>query len=122
MMALNADYLCLYSVNVETGKIIDYAVQKEYDHCLPSQSGKDFFLFGKEKGKAFVYMEDLPLYKQRFTRKTILEEIQEHGEFKLALRLILTDTPRNATLKIVPLREDGIDKLFVVVRLWQERQ
>ena len=51
-----------------------------------------------------------------------LDAIREKGAFTLSYHLMIRDRARKVTLKIVPFREDGVEKLLASVRAWRDRQ
>ena len=122
IMALNEDYLSLYTIDADTGSYVEYVSADSYQALGLGRTGDDFFRQGIVEGKRVLFPEDLPLFLRSFSRERIMEEIRQKGEFQLTYRLVIREKPRKVTLKIAPFRENGTDKLFASVRAWRTRK
>ena len=121
VMALSDGYMTLYTVDIDTGRYLEYSSTDDYDTLGLAKEGDDFF--GQsiiDAGKIF-YPEDLPDFKKQFTPENIMREIREQGSFKIQYRLMIGGAPRPVTLKAALFREGEEEKLVVGVRAWQKR-
>ena len=122
VMALSEGYLSLYTINPETGEYYEYSSTKEYQSLGFSKGGDDFFEQGRIDGKRSVYKDDLPLYLKIFTKKNVINEIHKNGVFNLHYRLVINGEPRQVSLRIAAIMEEGKEKLVAGVRAWKERR
>ncbi len=121
VMALSGGYLGLYTVDLATGNYIEYSVSGDLNESGLTRTGEDFFYNAAVFGEKIVYPEDLELFLSRFTKDSVLKEIEEKGDFQLKYRIIRDGEPKRIILKAVALHESGKDKLIVGARLWKER-
>lgn len=122
IMALNEDYLSLYTINPDTGRYVEYTTSDEYETLGFAKTGDDFFGQSIEDGKKVVYPDDLPEYLDRFSKEKILDDIRNKGAFKLQYRLVINGKARPVSLRIAPFREGDEEKLFAGVRAWRVRK
>ena len=122
MMALNGDYLSLYSIHPETGQYVEYTSSEDFETLGLDKTGSDFFRESLINIRNSIHPEDLPLFMEKFNREQIMKEIRENGAFILQYRLILKGEPRKVVLKIASLRDGDETKLVAGVRTWGERR
>ena len=122
MMAVAEDYLTLYSVRPDTGEYVEYTASEEYGALGLYMEGEDFFEQCEVQGKRVVLPEDLPEYLKKVTRENILKAVREKGVFKHHYRLAIHGEARQVTLRIVPYRDGGEEKLLAGVRAWRVRR
>jgi len=122
IMALNEDYICLYSVDPETGRYIEYTASPEYKALGFAKEGGDFFWRGIEDGKTAVYAEDLPGYLEAFTRDNVLTAIRETGKFSMNYRLVVGGMPTFVSLKMISFDDGKKERLLAGVRRWKVRK
>ena len=119
--ALSGDYLSLYTIDPETSNYTEYSTTSDYETLGFEKSGDDFFFKGTEDGKRVVFPDDLSGYLASFTKENVMRKIKEDGVFQIMYRLVINGEPRQVMLKIVPVREHGVQKLIAGVRSWQNR-
>ncbi|MER2139021.1 MAG: hypothetical protein ABS965_02715, partial [Succiniclasticum sp.] len=56
--ALAADYFCIYYVNTENNKFIEYISSDEYKELGLPRTGDDFISFSRKRFEEFIYPED----------------------------------------------------------------
>ena len=116
LAALAGDYICLYTVDPETGAYYMYNATDDFDRFGLTKEGVDFFGNSVENGKKVVYSEDLSAFIDGFCREKILDEIAEIGAYEMKYRLILDGVPTPVKLRAVMVDEDGEKRLIVGVR------
>ncbi len=121
LMALSEDYLSLYTVNPETGSYIEFNATDEYQSLGFPTEGEDFFAQALSDGEKAVCPEDLPAFRQEFTKEKVLRAVHEEGCFKLHYRLMLHGQPKPVSLKVALFKEEDEEKLVVSVRAWRVR-
>ncbi|MBR2699578.1 MAG: GGDEF and EAL domain-containing protein [Clostridia bacterium] len=122
IMALNEDYIVLYTVDVETGKYMEYTATSEYESLGVAKAGEDFFTESVENSRRIIHPEDFPMCEERLTKENILREIRENGMFKMQYRLVINGEPRRVSLRIASVREGSSEKLVAGVRAWRTRK
>jgi len=122
VMALAEDYLCLYAVEPESGRYIEYTTTTDYETLGLDREGDDFFGQSIINGQRAVYGEDLPKFLEGFTKEKVLGSIRETGKFTLNYRLLIQGEPVNVTLKIAPFQSGNEEKLLAGVRKWRQRK
>ena len=120
VMALSGDYLSLYTVEPDTGRYYQFNATGDYTSLGLAITGEDFFRQTLIDVQNVVYPEDLPLFRERFTKENILREIKEKGLFQLCYRLLIKDVPTPVILKVVSVKERDGERLIAGVRAQQE--
>ena len=115
MAALNGNYLCLYTVDPDTGRYVEYNSTQDFQGLGISKTGEDFFADSRANGKPLVHPEDYPLFARELTRENILDHIQAEGGFGLKYRLILDGKPVKVQLRAGLVKEPDGEKLIVGV-------
>ena len=122
IMALSGDYLSLYTIDPDTGEYYEYTSSGEFETLGVAKMGDDFFEQGIIDGKQVIHPEDLPHYLEGFARQNVLHEIEQNKRFQQHYRLMIQGKPTPVSLTIVPVRENGEDKLVAGIRAWRERR
>ena len=111
--ALSQDFLCLFSVDPETGRYRLYSSSESFEqYKLPTQ-GEDFFAAAREQGSKLVYRDDLERFLSGFGREQVLEAIASHGRYALSYRLMVANRPNYIQLKAAMVNERGSRHLVV---------
>ena len=114
IIALSGDYLALYTVDPETDHYTEYSVMSDYDGLGLAKSGSDFFGVSQTEGPRAIYSEDLPMYREVFTKENVLNDIRESGLFIMHYRLLIDGSnPLPVTLRAAIVNEPDGDKLIV---------
>lgn len=111
--ALSGDYICIYTVDPETGGYREFSVSEGYESFSLRGGGADFFESVRDKAVETVYPEDLPRFLSLFTREGVLSEIGQSGTFSLSFRITVDGSPLHARLKAARLEENGEERLVV---------
>ena len=70
--ALAADYFCIYYVNVENDKFIEYSASPEYrEFGLPSM-GDDFISFSRKNFEEWIHPDDREFFLRWFTKENVV--------------------------------------------------
>ena len=121
IMALTGGYLCLYTVNPETGRYFEYSTSEDYDSLGLSKTGEDFFGKSISYAKQVIFEDDIPDFMRAFTLSNVLREIRKTGSFRIQYRLVIKGISMPVISKIVSVKESDGEKLIVGVRFWRER-
>ena len=108
---------------------VEYSSSRHYDTLGLAKEGDDFFGIARRLGEKFVYTDDLPIYRDFFTKENILKEIRKNGLFVMQYRLIVDGRPVyiNARAALVEEKEGPklISRLNIVdtqVKLGKKRK
>ncbi len=115
VVALAKDFICLYTVDPETGHYVEYRASSGYTSLGVPTEGDDFFGQTQKEIARVIYSEDMPKLRTMLTRENILEEIAKHGVFSLRYHLLLDGEPRYVGLKAALVEEQGRKLLIVGV-------
>nr|MCR5843624.1 hypothetical protein [Oscillospiraceae bacterium] len=122
VMALSGDYLSLYTIEPDTGRYYQFNANGDYTSLGLAITGDDFFRQTLIDVQNVVFPDDLPLFRERFTKENILRVIKEEGLFQIRYRLLIKGIPTPVILKIVSVKERDGERLIAGVRVWRERE
>ena len=125
--ALMQNCICIYTVDPETGRYLEYTATKDYAGLGLSKEGDDLFAQSKKESARHLYPEDVAKFQTQFTRERILEEIEKNGHFALQYRMMLGGEPKYCLAKAVLVEEQdgpqiiiGVNNVDTQVRREQE--
>ncbi len=113
VMALSSDYLCIYTIDPNTGHFERYNASEEYERLNFLKEGNDFFEAVGWHAVTVVYEEDYPHFKSVFNRKSILESIESDGVFVTDTRLVMDGEPVYVMLKAAKVMEKDGEKILL---------
>lgn len=113
--ALSGDYICIYTVDPDTGHYTEYSATKEYTTLGLSTEGEDFFEKAASDAGTAVWHEDINRFRILFTRENVLREIEQNGFFSLQYRLVLGGAPVYVNVKAAFVEEKSGRRLIVGV-------
>ena len=115
LSALTGNYLCIYIVDLETGRYHEFSSTQDYTSFAQAKEGKDFFNAVQESARLFIHSDDLNRFLSAFTEENVMTEIERHGIFTLSYRLIKESQPLYVQLKAAMVEEDEGTRLIVGV-------
>ena len=113
IFALSGDYICIYTVDLETGGYTVFTAMQGYEDLGLTRNGEDFFANAHRDSQKAVYSEDLELFQTMFTREKVMQSIRETGIFALNYRMVVDGKPVYVCLKAAVVTENGSEKLIV---------
>lgn len=113
IFALSADYICIYTVDLETGRYTVFNATQSYEDLGLNKQGEGFFADAHRDSVKAVYSEDQTLFKTMFTPEKVLNAIRETGMYALNYRMVLDDEPVYVCLKAAVVVEQGREMLIV---------
>ncbi len=113
--ALSGDYICVYTVDPNTDKYIEYSATKDYEGLGLSKGGEDFFTRALEEGNRIIYEEDREKFATSFTKKKVLKEIRKNKMFTLTYRLMIQGVPTYVNAKAAIIEEKDGPQLIIGV-------
>ncbi|MBR5115486.1 MAG: EAL domain-containing protein, partial [Lachnospiraceae bacterium] len=106
--ALMGNFIAIYTVNPETGAYMEYSGTDEYDRLQTPKLGTDFFEDSCREIGRVIYPEDLPRFREVFTRENVLGSTKGGGIFKTHYRLVINGEPVMMSLRAgVVMEKDG---------------
>ena len=105
-MALAANYVSLYYVDLETEDFIEYSSEAGNNELAVARLGKDFFNESRKDALQYIYADDRELFLSSFTKEKILDELGEQGTFTLTYRLIMGSDPVYVNMKAMRMQND----------------
>ncbi len=112
--ALALRYEVIYYVNCTTGEYAEYSSSEKYAKLKIGEKGSDFFGDTQRNMKRDIYSEDYPMMAKAMTKKTVMERLNETGQYNLTYRLVLDGRPQYVTLVIIRANDDS-DHIIVGV-------
>ena len=111
--ALAADYFCIYCVDMETDRFIEYSAQENY-RALGIEAGGDcFFDRTRENIARVVWHEDQNRVRKAMKKETLMQELERSGTFTINYRLMLDGVPTYVSLKATRM-EDPSDSHIII--------
>ena len=115
IFALSGDYICLYTVDPETGRYNMFSATEDYVGLGLERSGEDFFRHAREDSVKAVYLEDQAQFNAMFNREGVLQAVKEQGFFAMNYRMVIGGAPTYVCLKAATVEEKGAPLLIVGV-------
>ena len=103
--ALAADYFCIYYVNTDNNKFIEYSASEEYKELGLPRTGDDFIRFSRQCFEKHIYPEDRERFLDGFVKEKVMAELDAHGIYTLTFRLLFKDAPTYVHLKVTRMIE-----------------
>lgn len=103
--ALAADYFCIYYVNTENDKFIEYSASPEFKALGLPVTGDDFISFSRVHFDAFVHPEDRERFLETFTKENIVQSLNRQSTFTMTFRMYLNGQPTYVHLKVTRMIE-----------------
>ena len=113
IMALAGDFICIYTVDPETSRYLEYSASKEYEGLGFAKGGEDFFTRAREDGARTAFEEDRKLFDTMFTRENVMREIENGGLYALKYRLVMDGQPVYVNLKAALVQEQDGPQLII---------
>lgn len=110
--ALADDYLCFYTVDLETNRYREYSATQIFERLGVTKEGEDYFADGRREVYRLAYPDDIPFFLSRFTKEQVLDEIERSGRFVLRYRIMVEGEPVFINLKAARVREKDGEKLI----------
>ena len=111
--ALAVDYFCIYYVDTETDRFIEFNSHEEYQDLNIEKGGEDFFNLSRRNIRRIGCPEDVDIFMEAFTKENILQAMETRGVFTLTYRLMFDGIPTYVHMKITRM-QDKNDKHIVI--------
>lgn len=121
IMALTGDFICIYSVDPESGRYSCYNASEAYGRLDIKSTGEDFFVNSRENAKHVVHPEDLQDFLNVYSKENVLKEVQEKGMMVLRYRFLVDGEVIHVCLKATMLDEsDGPQLIVGIINIEEE--
>ena len=115
VQALTGTYICIYTVNPETGRYVEYSATPDYDGLKVPREGEDFFDQVRRQTNRVVYSEDRAMVDAMLTRENVMREIERSGLFALGYRIVMNGAPIYINVKAALVEEKDGPQLIIGV-------
>ena len=106
--ALAGDYFCIYIVDPDTDKFVEYSATKEYDDLGVEKAGDNFFDASRRNMERLIFIEDKDRFFGTFYKKKVMSILERDGSFTMKYRLMVHNTPTWVSMKATLLEDrDG---------------
>ncbi len=99
-LALAADYYCLYYVDLDTDRYVEYRSDAARGVLVAESSGKDFFNQSRIRAQSLLYPDDVEMFLNTFKKEIILGAMDEHSTYTLTYRLMQDGEPVYMNMKV----------------------
>ena len=111
--ALAGDYICIYIVDPDTDRFVEYSATKDYEKLGVEKAGEDFFNTSRRNMNRLVYPEDRDRFMGTFTKEKVMSILDRDGSFTMKYRLMFDGVPVYISLK-ASLFEDEHGRHLVI--------
>ena len=115
--ALSANYIVLYTVNLETGSYIQYNPSSVYESFGLAKQGEDFFADVIKDAPKAIDPKDIERHLGVLTKENVLKEIEEKGIFVHNYGLLIDGESVPVSLRANMVEEDDEKKLLLGVSI-----
>lgn len=106
--ALATDYFCIYYINTENNKFIEYSASPEYKAFGLPTAGDDIISFSRNQFEEILFPEDREMFLETFTKENVIAALNERNTFTMTFRMMFRDGPTYVHLKVTRMIEkDG---------------
>lgn len=121
IMALSEEYLSLFTIDPDTAHYTEYSSSDVFDSLGAAKEGDNFFRQAIIDSEKYFHPDDVPVFKESFTKENVMRDIRNSGNYKVHYRLMINGKPRHVSLLIAPFKDKESERLVAGVRAWKER-
>ena len=113
--ALSGGYICIYTVDPDTDRYMEYSATKDYEGLGLAKEGQRFFEQARRESARTIFKDDQAFFNERFTKDNVLREIERYGLFVLRYRLMIDGRPQYVNVKAALVDERDGQQLIIGV-------
>ena len=113
VMALSGDIVCMYSVDPESEDYVVHSPSDAYKGLGLAENGSSFFAQSQKDGAVIVAPEYLTMFRERFTKENILNEIAQKGVCTLSYAILVEGREIPVVLRGALVPEEDGEKLII---------
>ncbi len=91
--ALAGDYFCIYIVDPDKDKFVEYSATKEYINLGVEKEGDSFFDLSRKNMERLVFADDKDRVLGTFCKEKIMSILEHDGNFTMKYRLMIGNAP-----------------------------
>ena len=104
--ALAVDYFCIYYVNTDNDRFIEYSSSPQYrDFGLPTE-GDDIIGFSRTNFEEIISPEDREMFLETFTKEKIVAAMDNEGAFTMNFRMLFPSGTAWVGLKATRMQDE----------------
>lgn len=111
--ALSQGFICIYTVDPETGRYAEYSATTEYEGLDLDKEGDDFWSQAHKESVKHVYPDDVEKFQTNLTRDKVMKEIVRKGQFTLQYRMFIDGEPRYVIAQAALVQEKDGPQLII---------
>lgn len=111
--ALTKGFICIYTVDPETGHYDEYLSNGAYAGLDIEKEGSDFWAQARKDSARHVYPEDVEKFRTHMVREVVMSEIGKNGMFSLQYRMLLNGVPKYVTAQATMVEEKDGPQLII---------
>lgn len=104
--ALSEDYMNLYFVDLTTEDYVEYNPDGMNRDVSVGRRGTNFFKKVIKDAKKYLYIDDVEMFIDSFTKANIKKNIEKNGSYSITYRLMVKNVPTYVSLKAVSVRNN----------------
>ena len=116
-LALAADYVDLYYVNLDTEEFIQYSPDAEREDLAMERHGEDFFAAARRDAMLCLHEDDRAYFVSVFNKENVVNTLDSDGQFKLTYRLMMDGKPVYVGMKAVRMPDSRTHMLVAVTNV-----
>ena len=113
--ALTKGFICIYTVDPETGRYSEYLATEDYAGLDIAKAGDDFCSQAHKESVKHVYPDDVEKFQTQLTWDRVMKEIRDKGVFSLQYRMFLDGEPKYVTVQAALVEEKDGPQLIIGV-------
>ena len=113
--ALSGGYICIYTVDPETERYMEYSATRDYEGLGLAKEGEHFFEQARKESARAIFKDDRDMFSAHFTKENVLREIQRCGLYVLRYRLMIDGKPQYVNVKAALVNERDGQRLIIGV-------
>ena len=113
--ALAGDYICIYIVDPDTERFVEYSSTKEYEDLGVEKGGESFFDVSRRNMERLIFIDDKDRFLGTFYKERVMAILERDGSFTMKYRLMVGDIPTWVSLKATLLEDSDGRHLIIGV-------
>ena len=111
--ALSGDYLCIYTVDPQTDKYVEYMTKSEYEILGIPKQGENFFTEMMKNIEGRIYKEDFARFYSLWSKEKVMREIAANGVYSIKYRILIKGKPTGVRLRAAMVKEKDGPQLII---------
>lgn len=111
--ALAGNYICIYTVDLETDHYTVYSTTREYEAFGFVKEGENFYNQFRKDSQKVICPKDLSMFNRMFKREKIMEGISQSGVFSMRYRMMIDGAEKYTNLQAAMVEEKEGKRVIV---------